>query len=298
MDTALSGQIVRGVGGFYDVRLDAGEVVTAKPLGHFRHEHITPTVGDKVDIRQAAVDDIHNAVHTITAVHPRKNSFVRPPVANVDVAIVTAALRNPKPNTLLIDKMLVACEVRAVRPILCFTKADLAKPEDRAVLDIYEKTPYPIVISDAAHFDQAAEKLSAAIGKGSAFFAGPSGVGKSTLTNALVGREAMATGGLSEKLGRGRHTTRHVELIALPSGGRLFDTPGFSSLRLDDRVDAAMLSDAFIEFPKGACKFADCRHVKEPGCAVRAKTCAGEIAQSRYDHYCALLKDIEMRRKF
>ncbi|MGN0193589.1 MAG: ribosome small subunit-dependent GTPase A [Pseudoramibacter sp.] len=295
-NSPISGRIVKGIGGFYTVKTADGQTVTAKPVGIFRHQHITPTVGD---FAEAVKEDEQDQYYALTAIKPRKNLFVRPPVANVDTAIVTFALRAPKPNLLLIDKMLVACEVRGVKPVLCFTKADLAKPKDFDVAEIYRTTPYPAVISagdSPEKIHEAAAQLKALIGDGTAFFAGPSGVGKSTLTNALCGRAIMDTGHLSKKLRRGKHTTRHVELLALPEGGYLFDTPGFSSLRLDDGVDEAMLREAFAEFPQGACKFADCRHVKEPGCAVREQVEAGQIARSRYENYLALLGQLANRK--
>lgn len=295
-NSPISGRIVKGIGGFYTVKTEDGQTVTAKPIGIFRHQHLTPTVGDFVE---AVKEDEQDQYYAMSAIKPRKNLFVRPPVANVDTAIVTFALRAPKPNLLLIDKMLVACEVRGVAPVLCFTKADLAKPRDFDVIEIYRKTPYPIVVSagDAPEkIQETAEKLKAFIGSGTAFFSGPSGVGKSTLTNALCGRDIMDTGHLSKKLKRGKHTTRHVELLTLPDGGYLFDTPGFSSLRLDDGIDEAMLREAFAEFPRGACKFADCRHVKEPGCAVREGMEAGRIAPSRYENYLALMDQLASRK--
>jgi ribosome biogenesis GTPase len=295
-NSPISGRIVKGVGGFYTVMTEAGQTVTAKPIGIFRHQHLTPTVGDQVE---AVKEDAQDQYYAMTAIKPRRNLFVRPPVANVDTAIVTFALRAPKPNLLLIDKLLVACEVRGVTPVLCFTKADLAKPKDLEVADIYRKTPYTVVISAGDSPEKiaaAAVQLKRVIGSRTAFFAGPSGVGKSTLTNALCGREIMDTGHLSKKLKRGKHTTRHVELLTLPDGGYLFDTPGFSSLRLDADMDDAMLREAFAEFPQGACKFADCRHVKEPGCAVREQVASGQIAKSRYEDYLTLLAQLENQK--
>lgn len=291
--TPISGRIVQGIGGFYTIEKSDGSRVTAKPVGILRHRRQTPVVGDWVTVEK---DGAQDGEYALTAIAERKNVFVRPPVANVDLAVIVFALRNPRPNTLLLDKLLVACEAQGVAPMICFTKGDLAPQSDRAIVETYRKTPYPVVVhSPEAPADAALARHMA--GK-TVFLAGPSGVGKSTLTNRLCGGAVMATGELSAKLGRGRHTTRHVALLPLPGGGWILDTPGFSSLKLADTVTPETLRDYFPEFARGTCKFNDCLHLREPGCAVRAQLAAGELASSRYENYVALLEELKGRNRY
>ncbi|MSS20071.1 ribosome small subunit-dependent GTPase A [Pseudoramibacter porci] len=291
----ISGRIVKGIGGFYTVVDAAGMAYTAKPAGILRHRRLTPMVGDYVQIEK---DDNQDGEYTLTDIQPRKNELVRPPVSNVDVGIIVAALRDPAPNGFLIDEMLVSCEAQGIEPVLVFTKRDLARPEDIKGVADYQATPYPVILSEPDQWEKAAGELGRIIAGRSAFLAGPSGVGKSTLTNALLGDDVMATGGLSKKLGRGRHTTRHVELLALPQGGWLLDTPGFSALNIGKQVQTEQLADCFPEFPKGQCKFNDCRHQKEPGCAVREGVEAGRISQNRYDHYIQMFETLRKQKKY
>lgn len=291
----ISGRIVKGIGGFYTVVDASGLAYTAKPAGILRHRRLTPMVGDYVQIEK---DNNQDGEYTLTDIQPRKNELVRPPVSNVDVGIIVAAFRDPAPNGFLIDEMLVSCEAQDIEPVLVFTKRDLARPEDIKWVADYQATPYLVMFSEPDQWEKAADKLGQIIAGRSAFLAGPSGVGKSTLTNALLGDEVMATGNLSKKLGRGRHTTRHVELLALPQGGWLLDTPGFSALNISKQVQIKQLADCFPEFPKGQCRFNDCCHQKEPGCAVREGVEAGRISQNRYDHYIQMLETLRKQKKY
>ena len=285
----FEGRIIKGIGGFYYIK-SAGSscLLEAKPIGLFRHQHITPTVGDYVTLEREGDQ------YTMVAIQPRKNLFVRPPVANVDLAVIVFALKKPKPNTMLLDKLLVGCEAKGVRAVICFTKADLAGDKDRRILEVYSKTPYPVVTM-APDDDGALAELQGYMKDHTTFLAGPSGVGKSTLTNRLCRGKGMETGDLSEKLGRGKHTTRHVELLALEEGGYLLDTPGFSSLQLEDGIEADFLESLFPEFTLGQCRFNSCTHRAEPDCAVKAQLEAGTIAPSRYDHYVEVYD--ELKRK-
>ncbi|MDD4507528.1 MAG: ribosome small subunit-dependent GTPase A [Eubacteriaceae bacterium] len=288
----ITGRIIKGIGGFYYIK-SAGSscLYEAKPVGIFRHQHIVPTVGDLVDLEPEGEQ------YSLTAIHPRKNLFIRPPVANVDLAVIVFAFRNPRPNLLLLDKMLVACEARGVKPLICLTKRDLAQEKDLDILKIYQRTPYSVIMMTAGDQETLQELQDCLKGK-TAFLAGPSGVGKSTLTNALCGRQAMDTGALSEKLGRGKHTTRHVELMDLPGGGVLLDTPGFSSLKLEDALTPEELRDSFPEFARGLCRFKDCFHGAEPDCMVRRQLETGKIAEERYAHYQAMLEALRKRERY
>ena len=274
----ISGRIVKGIGGFYTVVDASGTAYTAKPAGILRHRRLTPMVGDYVQIEK---DDNQDGEYTLTDIQPRKNELVRPPVSNVDVGIVAAAFRDPAPNGFLIDEMLVSCEAQDITPVLVFTKQDLARPKDIEWVEDYRKTGYSVILSQPDRWDEVAAELA-----------------KSTLTNALLGDEVMATGNLSRKLGRGRHTTRHVELLALPRGGWLLDTPGFSALNISKQVRTEQLADCFPEFPKGQCKFNDCCHQKEPGCAVREGVETGRISKNRYDHYIQMLETLRKQKKY
>lgn len=291
----ISGRIVKGIGGFYTVVDETGKPYTAKPAGILRHRHLTPMVGDYVLIEK---DNTQDGEYTLAEIRPRKNELVRPPVSNVDVGVIVAAFRDPAPNGLLVDEMLVSCEAQEIEPVLVITKKDLARPVDLKWIEDYEKTGYPVIVSEPGRWDDVANQLKEKIAGRTAFLAGPSGVGKSTLTNVLLGEQVMATGSLSKKLGRGRHTTRHVELLALPGGGWLLDTPGFSALNLNKQVEAEQLPDCFPEFPKGQCKFNDCRHQKEPGCAVREGVKTGRISKKRYDHYTQMLESLRKQKKY
>lgn len=279
----ISGRIIKGIGGFYYVRPTGSlALLETKARGKFRHQKITPMVGDYVDV---AVDGKETAIDTIKT---RKNAFVRPPVANVDVAIIVFAAANPDPNLFLLNKLLITAEYREVEPIICITKTDLVSTEAVAeIAAVFKDTPYAIVPVSNVETGSLKALTDLLSGK-TAFLAGPSGVGKSTLANRLCAASEMETGGLSEKLGRGKHTTRHVELLNMDCGGYLLDTPGFSSLDIDEEMTAEDLKFYFPEFAQGACKFMNCTHRSEPKCAVKAQVEEGTINPLRYEHYLEL----------
>lgn len=293
MNKQIHGRIVKGIGGFYYVRpSDSLSLIECRARGIFRHQRIKPVVGDYVEVTEKAGDG-----PAISKIEERRNVFVRPPVANVDVALITFAAAEPAPNFLLLDKLLVASELHNVAPIICLTKTDLADAKTiEAIMTIYAKTPYPVICLEHAN-DAGVQQISEQIAGKTAFLAGPSGVGKSTLANALC-QSSMQTGDISQKLRRGKHTTRHVELLDLANGGYLLDTPGFSSFKLDDAVEASELQDYFPEFEIGSCKFSSCVHQSEPGCAVKAQLASDQIAKSRYDNYLYLLEELKNRRCF
>lgn len=288
--TRIKGQIIKGIGGFYYIRpIGSTSLLEAKPRGIFRHQKITPTVGDWVELSE------ESGKLTIEAIEARRNIFVRPPVANVDLALIVFAACNPTPNLLLLDKLLIASEYEEVEPIICVTKRDLADPAELEKLrEIYGASGYTLLFL-AKDDPESLRALEALLKGHTAFMAGPSGVGKSTLANHLCGEVDMEIGDLSQKLGRGKHTTRHVQLLEMDCGGFLLDTPGFSSLNVAKDISLEALRYYFPEFSQGHCRFSSCTHRSEPGCAVKAQVDNEEISATRYAHYLQLYEEIEKR---
>ena len=287
----FNGKIIRGIGGFYYVEPDGSDsLLECRARGSLRHQRIKPMVGDRVCVVE------EKGGFALEKILPRKNTFVRPPVANVDMALIVFAISSPEPDLLLLDKLLIASELKETEPVIVLTKKDLAEPAElEAIAEIYAKTPYKLV-AITTDSTEGIEEIEACIAGKTAFLAGPSGVGKSTLANRLCVTSQMETGGLSEKLNRGKHTTRHVELLPLKVGGFLLDTPGFSSLKLDEEITAEELHYYFPEFEQGGCKFNTCLHDSEPKCAVKAQVKAGEISPIRYEHYLYLLNELKNKR--
>ena len=286
----MQGRIIRGIGGFYDVLLQNSDTIRCKARGRFRNEGLTPMVGDLVEISIpetgfASMDDIL----------PRTNALLRPPVANIDLLVIVLSACVPKPDFLLLDKLLIQAQLNSVDPVICFTKRDTdTQGAFENYSRIYEPAGFPVIGLSAKEDDSFPELTERIAGK-TAFLAGPSGVGKSTLINRISSAE-MDTGELSQKLGRGRHTTRHVELLPGLSGGWLVDTPGFTSLELEQQITPEELADWYPEFAEAQCRFADCVHISEPGCAVRTAVDSGEIAKARYDSYKTLYKQLKNRK--
>ena len=288
----IQGLIVKGIGGFYYVKT-AEQIYQCRARGIFRDMGVTPMIGDNVDIE---VQDDGDAV--VDRIYPRKNEFLRPPVSNIDMMVVVAAAARPKPNTAVIDKLLVAAEKSSVEIMVCINKIDIADPQIVGGLrEIYERI-YPLVLASGKTGEGIEDLKKHLKGKKSAF-AGPSGAGKSTLLNRLQPSIEAETGSVSSKTKRGRHTTRHVEIFDMDFGGMVYDTPGFTSFDTSD----AGLEELHFLFPEmrpfiGKCRYDNCRHLKEPDCAVTAAVEAGKISRSRYDSYTAQYKDIEEKNKY
>ena len=279
------GIIIRGIGGFYYVLSD-GNVYECKARGVFRKEKITPMVGDNVCI------EVKNGKGSITEIMPRKNSLVRPPVANIDTLCLVIAAAAPEPNLRLIDKMLVYAEKSSINAVICINKTDLGSRDD--IVEIYEKAGYPVICVSAGTKTNMEALHKIMDGKVTAF-AGLSGVGKSSLLNILTDA-GMETGNLSQKIERGKHTTRHVELIKA-NNGFVFDTPGFSSLEVPDMSEDE-LETCFPDisrFSDGS-KFRGCSHIKDSGCAVRQAVADGKIALSRYESYSEMRENLRKRK--
>lgn len=281
MDTC-SGVIIRALSGFYDV--DTGtETIRCRARGRFRKDGLTPLVGDRVTLQRSGGQGY------LQELLPRRNWFLRPAVANVDCLVMMAAQVNPVTDPFLIDRVAAIASVRQVELLLVLNKCDLDMAED--LYRIYRGAGIR-VLRTSARTGQGVEELRAALKGRLAAFTGNSGVGKSSLLNALFPEAQIRTGEVSEKLGRGRHTTRHVELFSLPDGTRIMDTPGFSAFDTG-QMDLGAPEDLALAFPEfapylGRCRFDDCSHVKEQGCAVLSALEAGEIHPSRHRSYVRL----------
>lgn len=290
----MEGLIVKGIGGFYYV--DTGsEIIEAKGRGIFKKDGITLAVGDRVELE---IIDEAEKKGVINSIYPRKNQFIRPPIVNVDTFVVVFAASKPKPNLVLVDKFLVMAEMHGVEAVICINKSDLVSRDE---LDEYRNVYdgiYP-VIAVSARTREGMDELKKAISGKTAAFAGPSGVGKSTITNALVPHANMETGSISEKTKRGKHTTRHAEIFKAEGGGRIFDTPGFTSFEIMEADEESLMHYyPDIERYSDGCFYDNCRHLKEPQCAVREAVNKGKIHRLRYESYAANMEEIKNRKKF
>lgn len=287
------GQIRKALSGFYYVQ-DGQQFVQCRGRGVFRNRGIHPLVGDYVDYE---VEGSSNG--TITVVHERKNELVRPPIANIDQALLVFSLKEPDFNPLLLDRFLVIVESFQVEPIICFTKTDLLSVSElekvQPFIEDYRNIGYKIIETYKDEVELF-EKLSPLLKEKISVLAGQSGVGKSTLLNTLLPTLNLKTGVISEALGRGKHTTRHVELLEV-CGGLLADTPGFSSFDFD-KIEREELASCFPDFREAAekCKYRGCMHVQEPKCIVKECVEAGSILSYRYKHYLQFLEEISDRK--
>ena len=282
MEKKLTGRILRSLSGFYEVAAEKG-MVTCRGRGHLRRGGLTPLTGDMVEI------SVEKGKGMVESILPRRNSFVRPAVANIDMLVIFAANTNPVTEPFLIDRVAAIAGDKEVPVVLCINKCDL----DPAVnlKSIYSAVGFPVICA-SAETGEGVEELRALIRGKLVAFTGNSGVGKSSMLNRLSPQLALATGEVSDKLGRGRHTTRHVELYDLGDGTFVADTPGFSSFDTD-QMEVLLKENLQYAFPDfGAhlsdCQFRDCSHRAEPGCAVRGAVEQGIIQPSRYDSYLRL----------
>ena len=283
----MNGLIIKAVGGLYTVESPDGSLCQCRARGIFRKKEISPCTGDRVIFDSEC----------ITEIKPRKNELIRPPLANLDKLFFVLSVCDPAPNLLLLDRFLAVCVYKSIQPVLVFTKLDLADAERYAA--IYRNTGFPIYFVDYDRQESVRAVYDALEGAVSAF-TGNSGVGKSTLLNALDVSLQLETGDISKKLGRGRHTTRETALYTLPHGGRVADTPGFSTFETESYALIAPdeLAGCFPEIAAVGepCKYADCRHLREPDCAVRNAVSSGLIPQSRYESYSVMLSEAMQRK--
>ncbi|HZG11949.1 MAG TPA: ribosome small subunit-dependent GTPase A [Kurthia gibsonii] len=288
-----TGQIRKALSGFYYV-YDDGQVIQTRGRGVFRKRGITPLVGDFVTYEVEGNND-----GTIMEIEERKNELVRPPISNVDQAILVFSVKEPNFNTILLDRFLVVLESFHVQPVILLTKMDLLEEDEVAAIQSYQKQYETIgydVMTTFKDDSSLLDKITPLLANRTTVLAGQSGVGKSTLLNTLMPELDLKTGIISEHLGRGKHTTRHVELIEV-AGGLVADTPGFSSFDFDT-IEKEELTGCFPEIQRTseACKFRGCLHVKEPKCAVKDAVESGEIEASRYEHYLQFLQEIIDRK--
>jgi ribosome biogenesis GTPase len=296
----MRGRILKGIAGFYYVETKDLKVYECKAKGIFRRSGIKPIVGDNVEIE---IIDEDNRQGNLTDILPRKNCLYRPPVANVDQAVILFAIVKPDPNYNLLDRFLITMRQQDLPVIICFNKQDIATEEEQKELhDAYEKCGYKVLFVSVKE-DRGLDELKKLLKGKTSTLAGPSGVGKSSLLNRLVPDADMQIGELSRKIDRGKNTTRHSELFFvkdLSEDGQdtfIIDTPGFTSLEIRD-VSADELMGYYPEFEEHEpfCRFGGCSHIAEPDCGVKAALEAGELSKVRYDNYRIIYKDLKNSR--
>lgn len=284
--------IRKAVGGIYFVETPDGLIFECKARGIFRKREISPCAGDKVTIES-------DGDWIISEINERKNSLIRPPLANLDQLIFVISTCEPAPNFTILDKFIAIAEYKGIEPFIAVTKVDLEKNND--VRNAYRLSGIPILVVDYDNPESLA-KIREILSEKVSAFTGNSGVGKSTLLNRLDVGLSLETNEISKKLGRGKHTTRQVELYKLPDGGYIADTPGFSSLETNryDIIRKEDLASCFREFSDyvGKCRFQDCSHTKEKGCAVLEAVQNGEIAESRHSSYIAMYEEAKQIKEW
>ncbi|MGI6707017.1 MAG: ribosome small subunit-dependent GTPase A [Clostridia bacterium] len=284
----IEGIIIKGVGGFYYIRSEDGLVWECKARGKFRKQRLTPLVGDRVVFQPGEGEELG----FIDEILSRRNEMIRPPVANIDQVIVVLSYIMPQPDYLLIDKMLLQASKQSVQALLCINKCDLINEDQiRSMYRNFKNTGYPILQTSAKSGLGIAELKKFMKGKLSTF-AGQSGVGKSSLLNRISPHAQLKTSELSEKIERGRHTTRHAEIIFLEDNGMVIDTPGFSLMEMDDTepTDIAAFYPDFQPY-LGNCKFSGCLHMEEPACSIKEAVDKGRISTGRYERYRLLVEE-------
>ena len=305
-DAALrQGRVIKGVGGRYEVREENGQRHHCLAKGGLKHAHETLAVGDRVCFSPGDGEQPGR----IEEILPRKNILIRPPVANLDRLLLVAAASDPAPSPLYLDKMIAICAYHRIETALIVNKVDQGAEKAQKIAAVYEKAGYDVFLTDTVHcngIDALAQYVRGMRAEELIAFAGASGVGKSSLLNCLFPALALQTGSLSEKIARGKHTTRHVELYPLNDlcggAGYLADTPGFGMLDFE-RFDFFSLQDlpqTFREFAPylGKCRYKKCSHTGEDGCAIAAAVEAGQIARCRQRSYCAIYRDLKDKKEW
>lgn len=290
------GKIMKGIGGFYYVHIPGQGLYECKAKGNFRKQGIKPLVGDNVEI---AILNSEEKLGNIVSILPRTKELSRPAVANVDQSLVIFAAAEPNPNYNLLDRFLLSMQQQEVPTIICFNKTDIVNESELKQLEqTYERSGYKVCFISVREEKGLDEVKKLLVGK-TTVLAGPSGVGKSSLLNYFVPDASMETGSVSEKIKRGRHTTRHSEIFYVGDNTYLFDTPGFSSLYVMN-LNKEQIKDYFDEFLdyQEQCRFLGCMHIHEPDCAVKKALAEGKISRIRYDNYIQMVTEVEGQKKW
>ncbi len=290
----MQGKIIKGIAGFYYVDVIGSGIYECKAKGIFRKEKKKPLVGDNVEIQ---ILNEEEKTGNLVKILPRKNELIRPASANVDQALVIFAVRQPDPNYGLLDRFLISMEQQNVPVIICFNKHDLAQEEAEKLYRLYTDCGYQVLLTSAWK-EEGIEEVKKILEGKTTVVAGPSGVGKSSLTNLLQKEISMETGEISKKLKRGKHTTRHSQLLYAGEDTYLMDTPGFSSLYLEG-MEKEELREYFPEFHpyQEQCRFQGCVHIHEPGCGVKEALETGKISKQRYDNYVSFYQELKEKEK-
>lgn len=292
----MIGKIIKGIAGFYYVHVPEYGIYECRAKGIFRKQKIKPLIGDDVEI--TALDE-EKKLGNLVSILPRKNELIRPAVSNIDQAVVIFAGTKPSPNFNLLDRFLLLMEKQQVPVTICFNKMDLMEKEDEEQLkSIYEKSGYPILFT-STYEEKGIEQLLQCLENKTTVLAGPSGVGKSSIMNELQPNAAMETGDISEKIQRGKHTTRHSEIIHVKDNTYVMDTPGFSSIWIE-QMEKEELKDYFLEFTpyEKYCKYQGCVHISEPNCGVKQALEEEKINQIRYENYVNFYQELKEKRKY
>ncbi len=292
----MTGKIIKGIAGFYYVHVEGKDVYACRAKGIFRNVNIKPLVGDNV--RMEVLDE-RDKEGNVIEILPRRNKLIRPAVANVDQALVIFSIVKPNPSPNLLDRFLIQMERQNLPCIICFNKQDIASEEEKAALyDAYEGSGYKVIFVSALK-NEGMDELKRLLAGKTTTVAGPSGVGKSTIINCLHPDANMETGSISEKIERGRHTTRHSEIIAIGDETYIMDTPGFTSLDINE-IEKDELASYYPEFVhyEPHCRFRGCAHISEPDCKVKEAVEKGEISQLRYDNYRLLYEELKAVKRY